>query len=337
MTLTDTAARAAGRTGLVIRRYAGEADHDIIVRIQNAELAADGVRGRISRPEIDAWLRHASDQFTPASDLRVAELGGVPVAVTWTEWVDANDGVREYRSRGYVDPTYRRRGIGEALLLDNLRRMRALASTHAIDRPKVAGFGTSERNRGGEALAEAFGYRPARWFFNMERPLGEVADVPPMPDGLEVRTVGVEDGWAIWRADHDAFRDHWGGFDDSEANFRRWVESPEFDPSLFVVAYDGDEIAGAVLNAIYPEENEALGVRRGWLDSVFTRRAWRRRGLARALIARSLNVLRDRGMEVAVLGVDADNPSGALGLYESAGFVSTERSTAWRRPLDDDR
>jgi ribosomal protein S18 acetylase RimI-like enzyme len=104
---------------------------------------------------------------------------------------------------------------------------------------------------------------------------------------------------------------------------------------MFLVAWDGDEIAGGVLNAIYPAENEALGTQRAWLDSVFTRRAWRRRGLARNLIVRSLHLLRGRGLTGAVLGVDADNPSGALGLYESAGFAVTERSAAWRRPLEE--
>ena len=73
------------------------------------------------------------------------------------------------------------------------------------------------------------------------------------------------------------------------------------------------------------------GVRRGWLNSVFTRRAWRRRGLARALIARSLGVLRERGQTSAALGVDADNPSGALGLYERLGFAVDQRATAWRK------
>ena len=65
---------------------------------------------------------------------------------------------------------------------------------------------------------------------------------------------------------------------------------------MFLVAWDGDEIAGGVLNAVYPQENLELGLNRGWLDSVFTRRAWRRRGLARNLIARSLHLLRERGL-----------------------------------------
>jgi mycothiol synthase len=331
---TDTAAPATIR-GLVIRPYAGKADHDDLVRIQNAELEADRSRVRTSGPEIDAWLRYSSEAFDPARDLRVAELDGRPVAVTWIEWVDASDGVREYRSRGYVEPAAQRRGIGGTLLRDNIRLARALAATHDPALSKVLGMGSNEHSAGAPILARRHGYEPVRWFFDMERPLtGDLPELPALPEGIEVRAVGREDGRAVWEADHDAFRDHWGGFDMSEASFHRWVDAPEFEPSLFVVASDGPEIAGAVLNAIYSEENAALGIRRGWLDSVFTRRAWRRRGLARALIVRSLHLLRARGMEIAALGVDADNPSGALGLYESVGFAVTERLTAWRRPLE---
>ena len=105
------------------------------------------------------------------------------------------------------------------------------------------------------------------------------------------------------------------------------------DLSIWVIAFDGDEVAGGILNAIDADQNAALGLQRGWLGGVFTRRAWRRRGLATALIAESLRLLRDRGMTSAGLGVDADNPSGALGLYEGLGFAVDSRSTAWRRPF----
>jgi mycothiol synthase len=332
---TDAAAGAAEIEGLVVRPYAGEADHAEFVRIANAEYEADRVRGRTSVPEADAWLGHPSDQFDPARDMRFAELEGRPVAVEWTDWVDTTDGLREYRTRGFVEPAARRRGIGGVLFADGVRRLGELAAGHDTERPKVLGTFTHDPSTGASLLAARFGLEPVRYFFDMERSLlGELPEVPPLPDGIEVRPVGPEDGPAIWRADHDAFQDHWGGFDPSEASYRRWVDSPEFDPPLFVVAYDGPEIAAAVLNAIYPEENEALGIRRAWLDSVFTRRAWRRRGLAKTLIVRSFHLLRARGMEVAALGVDAENPSGALGLYESVGFAVTERMTAWRRPLE---
>jgi mycothiol synthase len=87
-------------------------------------------------------------------------------------------------------------------------------------------------------------------------------------------------------------------------------------------------------NTIYPDDNETFGRLRGWLDSVFVRRAWRRRGLGAALVARALVRLREAGMDEAMLGVDSDNPSGALGLYERAGFVVHRRSAAYRKPME---
>jgi mycothiol synthase len=104
-----------------------------------------------------------------------------------------------------------------------------------------------------------------------------------------------------------------------------------------VVAWDGDQIAGAVANVIAHKENEELGLRRGLLDSVFVRRAWRGRGLGSALVGHSLALLRDQGMTSAWLGVDADNPNGALRLYENAGFAVDVRSTAYRKPLEVNR
>jgi ribosomal protein S18 acetylase RimI-like enzyme len=76
-----------------------------------------------------------------------------------------------------------------------------------------------------------------------------------------------------------------------------------------------------------------MGVRRGWLEHISVRAPWRRRGLARAMTAESLRRLRDAGMTEAMLGVDADNPTGALGLYQRLGFEVDARSTAYRRPL----
>jgi ribosomal protein S18 acetylase RimI-like enzyme len=154
-----------------------------------------------------------------------------------------------------------------------------------------------------------------------------------MPDGLEVRPVPEAQLRQLWDADVEAFRDHWGGFDDSPERYASWRGDPKFDPSLWVIAWDGDEIAGGVINEISATENAAFNRQRGWLASVFVRRPWRRRGLARALVGRSLTVLRDRGMTSAGLGVDAENPTGALGLYESAGFEVEYRSNAYRKPM----
>src|SRR3954449_8438471 len=128
----------------------------------------------------------------------------------------------------------------------------------------------------------------------MTRDLAEPIPDVPLPDGLEIRPVTTDVIHQIWRADVEAFKDHWGGFDDSEGSFERVLARPSTDLSLWVVAFDGNEVAGGILNAIDDEENVALGAQNGWLASVFTRRPWRRRGLASALIARSLRLLTER-------------------------------------------
>ena len=332
---TTTAARAAsGIPGLVVRPYAGEADIPDFVRVFNAQHAVDGIEERLTVEGERAWLSGRTEHFDPHRDLMLAELDGRVVAVAGQEWADNRDGeLRDHRLWGAVDPAFRRRGIGAALLADNERRARELAVSLPPDRRSV--FGSwSALGRPAAKLLERSGYEVARWFFEMVRP--HLDDVPEaaLPDGVELRPVTADRHLAIWRANREAFRDHWGGSDESEEAMHRFFDSPDTDTSLWLIAWDGDEVAGGVFNGIYAAQNVELGLRRGWLESVFTRRAWRRRGLARALMLRSLTLLRERGMTSAALVVDADNPLGALGLYESAGFAVQERFMAWRKPMD---
>jgi len=333
---TDTAAPAADIPGLVLRPYAGEADLPDMVRIQNAEWEADGLAYRETADEYIAMFAHPSAQFDAARDTTIAEVDGRMVGHARRDWVDTNDGLREYRGRGAVDPAWRRRGVGRALLEAGERQSRAMSDAHEADRPRMLGIFAEDRNAGANALAARLGYEQVRWFFDMRRPGLErdLPDIAPLPPGIAVRPVEADHLRAIWRADTEAFHDHWGGHDESDEAFERMKADPNLDTSLWVVAWDGDEVVSASQNTIYAHENEATGRRVGWLDTVFTRRAWRKRGIAGGLIARSLHVLAERGMDTAMLGVDADNPSGALHLYESYGFAVGDRASAWRRPMN---
>jgi len=321
--------------GVHLRLYEGSADDVALTEIMNREYEVDGVPERATVEEVASNNRHTSEMFDARRDVTIAEVDGTPIAYAERSWVDTNDGLfREYRCDGAVLPEWRRRGIGGALLAENERLSRQLAATQPTDRRRVFGSWASERQEPNNALLRRSGFEPVRWFFDMHRSLEDPIPEVPLPDGLELRPVTMDSIKQVWHADVEAFMDHWGGFDPSDEALKRWIERPSFDPTLWAIAYDGDEVAGGVINAIHTEENQELGIRRGWLHSVFTRRPWRRRGLARALIAHSLVLLKERGMAQGALGVDAANPTGALGLYEGIGFEVAERSTAWRKPFE---
>jgi mycothiol synthase len=92
--------------------------------------------------------------------------------------------------------------------------------------------------------------------------------------------------------------------------------------------------ASSIITSINADENARLSVRRAWLDHVSVRRPYRGRGLAASLIASTLRILRERGLDEAALGVDAQNPSGALRLYERLGFTKHREGVGYRKSMD---
>ena len=325
--------------GLRLLTY-GEAAHDVaeFVRVSNACNAADGMDDLNTVEQLGNWLGHPTGAFSPDSDVICATLDGAFVGYGWVDWVDTTDGLREFRTSGYVHPDVCGRGIGSRILAWQEEHARSHPAV-TTERPMGLGSWSPEERKRKQRLLERHGYAVERYFFDMLRPTLEAIEMPPMPEGIEIRPIGTDRTSLkrLWDADVEAFADHWGGFDASDAAFERSLADPDADPSLYVIAWDGDEIAGGVTNAIYRAENEAFGRRRGWLETVFVRRAWRRRGLGAAIVARALARLREAGMSEAMLGVDSANPSGALGLYERAGFEVHTRSFAYRKPMEVDR
>ncbi len=162
--------------------------------------------------------------------------------------------------------------------------------------------------------------------------LDHIPDVP-MPEGLEVRPVKPEHYRAIWEATTEAFRDHWGAGDAEEEEFETWINHPLIQPDIWMVAWDGDQVAGSILNYISHDYNARTGRKLGYTETISVRRPWRRRGLARALLARSMQMHKELGMEQTALGVDTENPSGALKLYESMGYMVINKETVYRKKL----
>lgn len=303
-----------------------------LVALANLAADSDGVEEHDTEEEWSNWLDHDARR-DPDRDILLAEVDGRVVAFTIGGWELDNDGGHNYATWGAVHPGWRRRGLGTALLRWTEARQRQVAAGHPPEVAKRLESWSYVQEIGRNALLGANGYEPVRYWFEMERPDLDAIPAVSWPDGVEIRPVLDEHLRRIFEVEVAAFRDHFGGIDDTEEAFQRMVHDPRRDVSLWVVAWHGDEIVGQSLNRINRAENEALGTRRGRVNAVGVLRAWRRLGIGRALVAESLRVLRDAGMTSARLGVDAENPHGALGLYESLGFAVIHRGRIYRKPL----
>lgn len=322
--------------GLRFRRFAGAEDFPRMAAANMAARIGAGVEEMVTA-EVMANDYGNLTNSDIERDLVIVELDGRVAGYVRVEWLDQNDGSRSYDRICILEPGLQGQGIGGAMLRWAEARIREIAAGHdgeAADRPRWFGAENWDADLRGQRLLLTNGYTPVRTFFDMVRPdLDGIPDAA-LPEGFDIRPIGFGDLRLVWEADAKAFRDHWGGVDMSEESYERFAGDPRLDPSLHVVAFAGDEVAGAVLNIIDDAENERFDRRRGLLDSVFVRRPYRRRGLARALIVASLRLLRDRGMTSAWLGVDADNANAALALYESCGFRVVRSTTAYRKPID---
>ena len=318
--------------GLRVRRWRDAADYAAMAAVATAAYDADAVPFMPTAENLRVQIE-GEDGVDPAADLVLVEVDGALVAYGEV-WGVTRDGRPMFEIGGIVTPAYRRRGIGRALLAENLRRAAERAAGEPLDAEiLVEGF-VEGSETGHRTILTAAGFEPVRHFFLMRVPdLQHVPDAP-LPDGLELRPVTPDQHRAIFDAEAEAFKDHWGHREQGDDLFTTMYARSELDTGLWAVAWDGDQIAGAVQAWIWPAENEHLGVKRGWLERISVRRPWRRRGLGRALTAEALRRLRAAGMDDAMLGVDSENPTGALGLYEGLGFEVFSRAAAYRRTLE---
>ena len=317
--------------GLQFRTFHPDRDYEGLVALIREAHLADGVDWIPTVENLRTEHEHGGE-FDPRRDLLLALVDDTVVGASETN-VRTRELGPSHHVEGWVSPAFRRRGLGRALLHWAEARAREVALVDGRTGERSLGSWPDEAQAGAVALYESEGYAIVRYGFMMVRDLTEPIPELPLPDGLELRPVEPVDHRRIWDADVEAFRDHWDPGERTDADFEGWFASPELDTGLWRVAWDGDEVAGSVMNFIYPAENETLRKQRGWLDHVSVRRPWRRRGLASALIAASMRALRDVGMTEAALGVDAENPSGALRVYENLGFRRTRTGVAYRKAM----
>ena len=170
------------------------------------------------------------------------------------------------------------------------------------------------------------GYRLWRSSYTMETLLDDVAPVA-LPDGLELRAYrpGVDEE-RLRATLNEVFAADPLFHQLSAAGFREfYLRARGYDPSLWLLAWDVEELVGFAL--VYPER--AGNTELGWVQSLGVRAPWRRRGVGEALLRAAFRELQRRGLSRVGLGVDAENTTGALRMYERAGMRPVSRGDNW--------
>lgn len=307
---------------LVLRAYRGPEDHQAMqdtaaaVRIDNGEREVGTVA------DLDNHYAHL-DQVALPRDCALVELDGRVVAYGRASWAELADGSAQVESILNIHPDARGRGVEELLVDHAIRRARELVADPGTTHGRTASLVVfvSGRDETQRTVLTGLGFRITGHGAQLIRPDFESIPDLPLPEGLDVRPIDPSDR-AMHRRVYDAgaraFADSLGEEKPTEAKFDEFLNDPLFAPQLWQVAFDGDRIAGQILN--YLADLEADGTRIGWTEGISVQPEHRRRGLARALLARSLRVVRDAGATCAGLGVDLRNPNQAVVLYESMGY-----------------
>lgn len=235
---------------------------------------------------------------------------------------------------GYTHPDHENLGLGTTMLTWAEQRARAYVPQVPGELRVALRASALSTHEPSYQLLQGFGMRYIRSGYRMVRELGDELPAPEWPEGITLLEVNPErDARAIYRAMKEGFRDHWGYQPQpEETDFPKWqhhMMGDEFDPTIWFVALDGDQIAGLSLCQVSRGEDPDMG----WLAQLTVRRPWRRQGLALALLHHTFREFHKRGQKRVGLGVDAGSITGAVRLYERAGMYIKFRGDTYEKEL----
>ncbi|HNR45855.1 MAG TPA: GNAT family N-acetyltransferase [Anaerolineaceae bacterium] len=252
------------------------------------------------------------------------------------EFWDTGEPHVHYHGETYVHPDFVNQGLEIALIAwTEARARRSVGKAPAEALVKIA-QGTYDQDHVLKTILQSQGYQYERSFYQMRiEGLTTPPPAPILPDGLIIRAMNPDTEFdAVVDAVADSFQDHWGFVpqprDERLAQWRhRAAHNPRYDPSLWFVAMDGQEIAAIALCYASTDEDAEMG----WVQTLGVRRPWRKQGLGLALLHHAFGELYRRGRHAVGLGVDASSLTGATRLYERAGMRVVRQFNSYAKVL----
>ena len=321
---------ALTQTSPTARSYVDETDLQAIAALINDCEAVDQLDQGTSVEELRRDF--ADPEFDISRDLRLWVNTQGQLVGYGSLWLPPADKTQDGFLGFKVRPDVRSRGIEDQIL--------AWAETSLREKSQASGLplnlrsGAREHQADRLAFLEAHGFSRVRYFYRMVRPFAMEIPTPQIPPGYRVQALQPSQVEAWVEMFNQTFIDHWNFHPLTVAQRQHWMTDPDYEPALDLVALDpGGTFAAFCLGYIYHQDNQRTGRHEGWIADLGTRRGFRQQGLGRTMLLMGLQHLKAKGVDTALLGVDAENPSGALRLYESAGFRQLFTSIAYCKAL----
>ena len=312
---------------LSARCYAGDRDLDAIAHLINTCEEVDRLDQGTSISELQQEFNAPS--LDKARDIRLWEdakgklIGFAQLSVT--EPGEVIDGWLWFR----VHPDARGGDVEAAAIAWGEVRMREVSAMQG-GRVKLRTYARAEDCDRISVLASC-GFKVDRYFCRMARSLSEPIPEPHFPEGFALRQFPGEQEAAAWvEMFNQSFIDHWNHHDLTVDKFKHELAKPDYrnDLDLIAVADDGTFVSFCSCE-ISVQQCDRTGRNEGWIACLGTRRGFRKMGLGRAMLLAGLHRLKAVGVATAILGVDTENSSGALRLYESVGFHNIRDSISY--------
>ena len=307
-------------------------DLPLVLELQQRSQREDGVPQVLQLEELEEELD--DEHVVLRTDTRAAFIDGHLAGYAYTYHLPSE--LREERCFvfGAVDPAHRRRGVGTGLMRWGLERGAEQLRSSGRDLPRYLRTNHKDSVVGAHALYAHVGMRPVRYNDELLRPL---TDLPAIPRLHDVRIVPWPEGRdeEVRAAKNLAFADHWGSTPTSAHHWHQMLHGYGSRPDLsFIAVDDSGAVVGHCVNKRYEADDDLLGRRDAWIDSLGTLAEWRGRGIATALIAHSLHAFVAAGCTHASIGVDSENPTGAAQLYRRLGFQPEQRAITHELVVD---
>lgn len=294
---------------------------DLINRADRADRT-----GLVTSPE-DLAHDLAEPGMGGRENVLLAEAGEQLIGYTLVRMVNAD--TSRLLAIGTVDPGWRRRGVGTALL----RRAEHRAAELAGHRPFVLDLPVQHLVAGACELARSLGYVVAREYLRMVHPDVDCAPEAALPAHIALHDyVRGRDEEKFVTAYTETFADHWGEEPHTLAAEQHRTHGPSFRPqdNLLAINSEGAIVGFCLLHPYGPRSDEREPAT---IDDLGVRPAYRGQGLGRALLLAGMRRLREQGAQAVALFVDAASPYPSARLYESVGFVAGGGVTLFRKTV----